>query len=259
MAEYISELDAITLGFIYLFLIIIGACLGSFASAIIPREMSGESWFALKGESARSRCPPCGKTLTAIELIPIISFLLQKQKCACGKFPLPIIYPILEIVSLCLTIFIIAANGISIESLGLIISIPFLLTACHLNFNAHIISDRILMVLAYIAVGTSLIVFPNIDLMAAMAGAGLIGVISSGVKLLFDKFSAHELFGWDNVKLWIIWGFWLGAGKIGLFIFLIGLGGVLWAVTPVRLKKIIKNFPYCYWSVLSFYILYFFA
>lgn len=252
----ISSLDIIQISFLYVFFIILGACLGSFASAIIPREMSGQSWFSLKGENARSRCPPCGKTLSAKELIPIVSYFIQRKRCACGKHPLPFFYPALEIISIVITLFVVYAYGVSTASIGLIVSLPFFLTACHVNFKGKILSDRILIVLAYIAVGTSLIAFPHIDLMASMAGAGLIGVVTAIIKLIYDRFSSHELYKWDTVKLWIILGFWIGAEQAGLFLFLIGLGGALWCLTPQKFRNSLHLFPYNYWSLVVFYILY---
>lgn len=57
-----------------------GACLGSFCNCAAWRRARGES--ALHG---RSRCPSCGRTLGAAELIPLVSFFLQRGRCrGCG-------------------------------------------------------------------------------------------------------------------------------------------------------------------------------
>ncbi|WP_306484050.1 A24 family peptidase [Anaerococcus sp.] len=65
---------------IYIFLFIIGSIFGSFANLIVHRRMRDESIVY-----PRSHCESCGKSLRPFELIPVISFLIQKGKCrSCG-------------------------------------------------------------------------------------------------------------------------------------------------------------------------------
>lgn len=69
----------------------IGLIVGSFLNVCILRGGRGES---VRG---RSRCPYCKKTLSFIELIPVVSFLLQKGRCrACGAV-LSLQYPLVEL------------------------------------------------------------------------------------------------------------------------------------------------------------------
>lgn len=65
---------------------------GSFASVIIHRIKSGESWILFW----RSHCPECNHILWAFELIPIFSFLKNFWKCKYCKKKISYIYPILE-------------------------------------------------------------------------------------------------------------------------------------------------------------------
>lgn len=53
-----------------------GLAFGSFLNATIDRIPRGQS---LNG---RSHCDGCGKTLTAAELIPILSYLVLRGQCA---------------------------------------------------------------------------------------------------------------------------------------------------------------------------------
>ena len=62
---------------------LIGACLSSFVNVVAERSVSGRSWWG----NERSACKICGKTLSSYELIPILSFLIQRGRCrGCGKF-----------------------------------------------------------------------------------------------------------------------------------------------------------------------------
>jgi prepilin signal peptidase PulO-like enzyme (type II secretory pathway) len=87
---------------ILVYLFILGACLGSFASALLYRIPRGQPWAWTRGldgrcAPARSMCPPCGRVLSARELIPIVSWAMQRGRCACGKTKVSWIYPALEV------------------------------------------------------------------------------------------------------------------------------------------------------------------
>jgi len=73
---------------------ILGTIVGSFLNVVIYRLGTGESI----GRS-RSRCFSCGKTLTWRELIPLVSFIVQKGKCrSCGS-RISWQYPIVEFIT----------------------------------------------------------------------------------------------------------------------------------------------------------------
>lgn len=71
---------------------IFGLFLGSFILVVVDRSVRGETFV-----TGRSRCEHCGHTLTPIELIPIISWLLQKGKTRCCGTPLSWRYPVVEL------------------------------------------------------------------------------------------------------------------------------------------------------------------
>jgi len=78
---------AIFLGLLWF---LFGTIIGSFLNVVILRYHTGRS---IQG---RSSCPSCGTTLSAFELIPIISFLIQKGRCRpCGS-GLSLQYPLVE-------------------------------------------------------------------------------------------------------------------------------------------------------------------
>ena len=71
---------------------IFGLFLGSFLNNIALRLEKKEDFLF-----SRSKCPYCRKILTWKELIPILSFLIQKGKCTnCGS-PISFRYPLVEI------------------------------------------------------------------------------------------------------------------------------------------------------------------
>lgn len=79
--------------FFYTFLFIFWTMFGSFASVVIYRIKSGEGGIF----AGRSHCKTCERDLSALELIPLFSWLFQWWKCAGCKEKISAIYPILEL------------------------------------------------------------------------------------------------------------------------------------------------------------------
>ena len=79
--------------FFYSFLFIFWTLFWSFASIVIYRIKSWEGWIL----NWRSHCASCNKVLKALDLIPILSYLLNKWACSSCKKKVSHIYPLLEI------------------------------------------------------------------------------------------------------------------------------------------------------------------
>nr|WP_295469854.1 prepilin peptidase [Mesorhizobium sp.] len=83
--------------FISLLLFLLGASIASFAGLALHRlraRPAGQSaWAALSG---RSRCDGCGAQLTALELVPMLGWLIARGRCARCGHSVPAIYPVSE-------------------------------------------------------------------------------------------------------------------------------------------------------------------
>ena len=75
----------------FVLIFIIGTLIGSFLNVVILRLNSGKSF--AKG---RSICMSCNKTLHAHELVPILSYLIQRGRCRACTNPISVQYPIVE-------------------------------------------------------------------------------------------------------------------------------------------------------------------
>lgn len=78
---------------------IFGAGIGSFLNVLILRYDPDRSLFDFKKLGGRSKCPGCRKTLSALELIPIMSFLFLRGKCRGCRGRISFQYPIVELLS----------------------------------------------------------------------------------------------------------------------------------------------------------------
>ncbi|MBE2933982.1 prepilin peptidase [Anoxybacillus flavithermus] len=74
------------------FVSVLGLLLGSFYNVVGLRVPKGESIVA-----PRSHCPHCKRTLTAFELIPVVSYVLQKGKCRACSARISFFYPFVEL------------------------------------------------------------------------------------------------------------------------------------------------------------------
>ena len=79
---------------IYIFSFIFWTIFWSFASVILYRIYSREKWIFLW----RSKCPKCGHKLSAIDLIPIVSYLIFKGRCRYCWNKISLVYPFLELI-----------------------------------------------------------------------------------------------------------------------------------------------------------------
>lgn len=78
----------------------LGSCVFSFCNVIVCRVPQKQSF--LKG---RSHCPVCGHTLSALDLIPIFSYLFLGGKCRYCKARIPVRDTIVEFIGGGLAIF----------------------------------------------------------------------------------------------------------------------------------------------------------
>jgi prepilin signal peptidase PulO-like enzyme (type II secretory pathway) len=79
---------------------ILGAAIGSFINVLVERTSRGES---LKG---RSYCESCKKTLSPFELIPLLSYIIQKGKCKNCSAKLSPQYFIIELITALLFVLV---------------------------------------------------------------------------------------------------------------------------------------------------------
>jgi prepilin signal peptidase PulO-like enzyme (type II secretory pathway) len=71
-------------------LFVFGVIIGSFLNVVALRHRSGLTL------SGRSHCPHCGKTLHALELVPILSYIFLRGRCRGCRAKISLQYPLVE-------------------------------------------------------------------------------------------------------------------------------------------------------------------
>ena len=131
-------MEFISNGLVVVLLSLIGVCVGSFLNVLIDRLPKKQ-----KLVKSRSICPLCKKTLRAIDLVPILSFLLLRGKCRYCKKKIDWTLPLVEIITG--VMFVVGGIG----SIGLVKITYYLLIGCVLivvffmDLKYRVIEDKI--------------------------------------------------------------------------------------------------------------------
>jgi leader peptidase (prepilin peptidase)/N-methyltransferase len=134
------------------FLFILGLCVGSFLNVVVYRYQTGA-----KIANDRSRCMSCGKTLTPLMLVPLLSFLFQKGRCAYCRTKLSLQYPVTEALMGVITLAVSFRSGLfssepSLPTLLLFLSaltfFAVLLAVTVYDWKHKIIPDRFSVILS---------------------------------------------------------------------------------------------------------------
>jgi leader peptidase (prepilin peptidase) / N-methyltransferase len=208
----------------YFILVFYGAVLGSFYNVVALRVPEGKSIVA-----PRSSCPKCGHQLTAWELIPVLSYFLQRGKCRQCKVRISPVYPFFEFLTgvlFAIAPLIVGWSGELVIALTLT-SMLVIITVSDLAYM--IIPDKVLIFFAGLFL-IERVFIPLIPWWDSLAGAAvgfflllLIAVVSKGGM------------GGGDIKLFAVVGFVLGVKMLLLSFFLSTLFGAFFGVIGLLL------------------------
>ena len=142
-----------------------GLCVGSFLNVVIHRlpKMLERGWQAqcaeLRGESPvpepaynlvvpRSACPACGQRITALQNIPVVSWLVLRGKCAACKAPISARYPVVEILGGLLAAYAIWRFGVTPRGVAACGLLWALLALTMIDIDTQLLPDDITLPLA---------------------------------------------------------------------------------------------------------------
>ncbi|MBP3461476.1 MAG: prepilin peptidase [Bacilli bacterium] len=184
---------------------IFGTILGSFYNVVGYRLPRGES-IAFPA----SHCTKCGHKLTPFELIPIISFLLQRGKCTkCGD-KISWFYTIFEFTTGLLFSISYLVFGISIDLLIALTFISMLLIVIISDYQTMIIPDELL-IFTSILLAIEIYFKSNITgLLNSLLNGVIMFSIMFIIKLIGDFMFKKESMGGGDIKLMFIYGMVLG-------------------------------------------------
>lgn len=221
---------------------VIGACVGSFLNVCITR------WpHDLSVISPRSRCPRCERPITALDNIPILSWLLLRGKCRGCGLPISTLYPLIELFTALGWVAAVLAFGPTFTAVRVAILGTILLGIAVTDARHYLIPDGftvfgLVWVFVTALIGTMLnqpspFADPYDSLIGACAGAGAIAIAGWLGEVALKK----EAMGFGDVTLMAVIGAAVGPGRALLVVFvgaLIGVVGFIGVVYPLsRLRR----------------------
>jgi len=173
-----------------------------------------------------SRCCDCGHKITALENIPVISYLFLKGKCSeCGTKISPR-YPIIEFTTALLSIVIAWHFGFSWQTGAALLLTWALICLSMIDYDHKLLPDNI--VLPFLWLGLLM----NLNGLFADLPSAIIGAIAGYLSLwsifwLFKLITGKEGMGYGDFKLLALFGAWLGWQYLFQIVLLSSLVGAI--------------------------------
>jgi leader peptidase (prepilin peptidase)/N-methyltransferase len=241
----------------YLCVIILGLLVGSFLNVVIhrlPRMMLREwrrecrSLLELDGGREEqntapfnlvvpgSACPACNHRISALENIPVISYLALRGRCsACGS-PIPLRYPVVESVS-AVAVFLVAWHfGWSVQTFPAMLLTWALIALAVIDLDHKLLPDDITLPFLWLGLLVNLGgVYTDIHSSVIGAAGGYLTLWS--VYMLFKLITGKEGMGYGDFKLLAMLGAWLGWQSLPLIIILSSLVGTIVGLALIIFRK----------------------
>ncbi|MEM7220120.1 MAG: A24 family peptidase [Pseudomonadota bacterium] len=257
-----SELLAANPVFSYLVLVWLALCVGSFLNVVIhrlplmhERDYRAEARMILSEPERetpvpesfnlslpRSRCPHCGHQITALENIPVISWLLLRGKCSeCGT-PISTRYPLFEALTALLSVMVVVNLGFTWLAVAVLGATWVLIALAGIDFDTQMLPDQLTLPFVWAGLLVNLIGgYTTIEsaVMGAVIGYLLLWSVYWAFKLLTGK----EGMGYGDFKLLGGLGAWLGWQALPAVILLASVTGVIYAIGSGLFSKEKRSQP----------------
>jgi leader peptidase (prepilin peptidase)/N-methyltransferase len=164
----------------------------------------------------RSACPSCKAPITALQNIPLVSYLFLKGRCArCGA-SISVRYPLVEGLTGVLSAAVAWKFGVGLPALGGLVLTWFLIALTFIDLDHQLLPDRLTLPLVWIGLLLSLWA-PRGDAASVPVDthASVIGAIAGYLSLwsvyhLFRLITGKEGMGYGDFKLLAALGAWMG-------------------------------------------------
>jgi leader peptidase (prepilin peptidase)/N-methyltransferase len=239
--------------------LVLGLCIGSFLNVVIhrvPRMMERE-WqeqcAELRNEelpaqsrynlvTPNSHCPACNHRISALENIPVASWLLLRGRCSECKTRISPRYPLVEALTGIATAGAAMHFGFSLAAAGAMVFLWCMIAATFIDFDTQLLPDSITLPLLWAGL---LINLPGtfVDIKTAVIGASAGYLALWSVYWAFKLVTGKEGMGYGDFKLLAAIGAWLGWTMLPLVILLSSMVGAVVGIGLIMLARHGRNVP----------------
>lgn len=238
---------------------ILGLLVGSFLNVVIHRlplmmqrewsqqchDLIGSDTPEMDGltlSKPRSRCPHCGHAITALENIPVISYLVLKGRCKECKAPISKRYPLIELFTAVISAVVAWHFGFGVAVVSALLLSWALLALTFIDVDHQLLPDSITLPLLWLGLIFNLFgTFTDINsaVVGAIAGYLALWLVYHGFRLATGK----EGMGYGDFKLLAALGAWMGWQALPMIILLSSLVGALVGISLILLKQQHRDIP----------------
>ena len=246
---------------------VVGLFIGSFLNVVIHRvpKMLERGWAEqcaeLRGEPApeaprynlavpRSQCPECGHKITALENVPVASWLALGGKCAaCGK-PISARYPFVELLGGALAAAAIWRFGATWQGVAACAFLWTLIALTFIDLDTQLLPDGITLPLLWAGLIVNLFEL-FVPLRTAVIGA-VAGYLALWIVYwLFKLIRGKEGMGYGDFKLLAALGAWMGWQMLPFIVLLSSVVGAAIGITLIVFKGRDHDIPLAFGPYLA--------
>jgi len=180
----------------------------------------------------RSACPACGHQITALENIPVLSYLFLRGKCSQCRTPISIRYPIVELLTGSLSAFLIWHFGSGLLGLSCLIFAYLLIAMTFIDADTQFLPDILTYPLLWcgLLLNTQNAIVPLRD---AVVGAAAGYLVLWLVNFVFRLIRKMDGMGNGDFKLLAALGAWLGWKMLPIVVLLSAFVGSIVGVSLI--------------------------
>ncbi|MCK5813357.1 MAG: prepilin peptidase [Cocleimonas sp.] len=184
----------------------------------------------------RSTCPHCGHMITALENIPVISYLFLKGKCSSCKTAISLQYPLIEMFTAFLSIFIAWKFGFTWQTLAALVLAWTLITLSIIDAKTMLLPDNLTLPLMWLGIAVN---YQHlfVDLQSSVLGAMIGYLFLWTIFQLFRLVTGKEGMGYGDFKIVAALGAWGGWQILPFTIFVASLFGAIFGMVWMAIKR----------------------
>ena len=232
---------------------ILGLLIGSFLNVVIhrmPVMMQRESDNYVASESGRplphqdnynltvprSRCPQCSHAISAIENIPVLSYLALRGKCRGCKAGISIRYPSVEVCTGLISALLVWRFGFGLAGAATLVFAWLLIAMSCIDADTQLLPDD----LTYPLLWCGLLV--NITATFVPLDEAVIGAVAGYMSLwsiywAFKLLTGKEGMGYGDFKLLAALGAWLGWKMLPIVVLMSSLVGAVVGISLIIISR----------------------
>lgn len=238
---------------------VLGLLVGSFLNVVIYRlpimmqnewqaqcaELAGQPFEATSEfnlSTPRSRCPHCGHAITALENVPVLSYLALRGKCRSCQASISARYPVIEALTGLISGVVAWHFGFDWSCLGALVLSWSLIALTFIDLDHQLLPDKITLPLIWVGIFFNLFSVYT-DLVSSVIGA-IAGYLSLwSIYHLFRLITGKEGMGYGDFKLLAALGAWLGWQYLPVIVLLSSLVGAVIGISLILLRKHQRDIP----------------